>query len=86
VVRTLAGERNVGAHDFVWDGRNDAGAQLPPGAYTLTAVARASDGAEIAPTISGVGLIKEIDMSNGEPQLTIGARKVGLLEVLGFKN
>jgi flagellar basal-body rod modification protein FlgD len=85
-VRTLAGQPTLGAHDFVWDGRNDAGATMPAGAYALTAVATTSDGAQFAPAVSGVGLIKEIDMSTGEPKLTIGARKVSLLEVIGFKN
>lgn len=84
-VRSLAGERNTGAHDVTWDGRNDAGAEMPPGAYTLSAIATDADGAPIASAVAGVGFIKEIDMSTGEPLLTIGARKVSLREVLGFK-
>jgi flagellar basal-body rod modification protein FlgD len=85
-VRTLAGDRGVGAHDFVWDGKNDAGADLPAGTYSLTATATAANGNAIATGVSGLGFIKEIDMSTPEPLLSIGSRKVSLLEVIGFKN
>lgn len=85
-VRTLAGERGVGIHDFVWDGRNDAGTQLPAGAYTMSVVATASDSGSVPATVAGVGFIKEVDMSAGEPLLTVGGRKVRLAEIIGLKN
>lgn len=85
-VRTLAGERGVGIHDFTWDGRNDAGTQLPAGAYTLSVAATASDGSNVAATVAGAGFIKEVDMSAGEPLLTVGGRKVRLAEIIGLKN
>jgi flagellar basal-body rod modification protein FlgD len=85
-VRTLTGERGVGIHDFIWDGRNEAGTQLPAGAYTLSVVATASDGSNVPATVAGVGFIKEVDMSAGEPLLTVGGRKVRLAEVIGLKN
>ena len=85
-VRTLAGQGTVGAHDFVWDGRNDAGTQLPAGAYTLSVVATAPDGSNVPAAVAGAGFIKEVDMSAGEALLTVGGRKVRLAEIIGLKN
>ena len=44
VVRTIMADQSLGAgpHSFAWDGRNDAGAFVPRGAYTT--VVRAADG------------------------------------------
>jgi flagellar basal-body rod modification protein FlgD len=89
VVRTIAGEaadKTVGVHDFTWDGKNAAGADLAEGEYTLSITARKADGTDISTPISGVGLVTEIDMSGQEPLLSLGGRKVTLLEVIGFKN
>jgi flagellar basal-body rod modification protein FlgD len=85
-VRTLAGDTTVGAHDFVWDGKNDAGTALPAGTYTLAVASKAANGNDVTTGVSGLGFIKEIDMSTPEPRLSIGTRKVSLLEVIGFKN
>lgn len=35
VVYSAAGGKNAGSHDFVWDGKNAAGEQLPDGAYQI---------------------------------------------------
>lgn len=86
VVRTMTGDKNTGAHDFTWDGRNDAGATLPKGVYSLTVTARKADGTAIATPTFGVGMIKEIDMSGAQPLLLIGTRSVTLADILGFKN
>jgi flagellar basal-body rod modification protein FlgD len=86
VVRTLAGETGSGAHDFAWDGMNSAGTQLADGQYRLTVTAKDVNGDSLTPTVSGVGLVKEIDMSGSEPLLTIGSRVVSLTSIIGFKN
>jgi len=86
VVRTLPGDVAPGAHDFAWDGQNLGGTALPDGIYRLTVSAKNANGEAISASVSGVGLVKEIDMSGGEPLLTIGSRLVGLTNVIGFKN
>ncbi len=36
VVYSAQGDKTAGAHDFVWDGKNSAGEQLPDGAYQIS--------------------------------------------------
>lgn len=86
VVRTLPGVNTVGTHDFVWDGINGLGNTLPEGSYKLAVNARKADGTPIPTAISGVGLVKEVDMSGVEPMVTIANRIVKLSEILGLKN
>jgi flagellar basal-body rod modification protein FlgD len=83
-VRTMTGDKTVGMHEFVWDGKNDAGIDQPAGTYTLTVNAKKADGTAIDTTVGGIGLIKEIDMSSSTPMLTIGNRGVALVDVLSF--
>ena len=86
VVRTLPGVNTVGTHDFVWDGINGLGNAMPEGSYKLAVNARKADGTPIATAITGVGLVKEVDMSGAEPMVTIANRIVKLSEILGLKN
>jgi flagellar basal-body rod modification protein FlgD len=86
VVRTIAGEKNTGVHELTWDGKNDSGIALPQGTYKLLVNAKAVDGTAIDATISGVGLVKEIDMSQADPILSVSGRLVALSEILGLKN
>jgi flagellar basal-body rod modification protein FlgD len=86
VVRTLPGDNTVGTHDFVWDGNNGLGNAMPEGTYKLSINARAADGSTIAPAITGIGLVNEVDMSGAEPTVTIANRIVKLSEILGLKN
>lgn len=86
IVRTIAGETTVGAHEFSWDGKNTAGTTLPPGTYRLSVTAKKADGSAVTSAVVGVGLVKEIDMSTAEPTLTIGSRKVKMTDIVGMKN
>ncbi len=86
VVRSLTGDASVGFHDFAWNGRNTNGTQMPDGPYTLSIVARLADGTSVPASISGLGLVNEIDMSGVEPLVTIGSRKISLSEIIGLKN
>ena len=85
-VRTMTGDKNVGMHEFTWDGKNDAGIDQAAGTYTMTVTAKKTDGTVIDSTVGGIGLIKEIDMSGASPMLTIGNRGVSLTDVLSFVN
>ena len=56
VVYTQSGEKSAGAHDFVWDGKNSAGEQLPDGVYQIvvnTSVAQGEAAASVTTTVFG---------------------------------
>lgn len=56
VVYSEAGEKSSGAHDFVWDGKNLAGEQMPDGAYQITistAVPNGESDATVTTTVFG---------------------------------
>ncbi len=56
IVYTEQGEKSAGAHDFVWDGKNSAGEQLPDGVYQIvvnTSVAQGEAAASVTTTVFG---------------------------------
>ena len=85
-VYTGTGDKTLGDHDFAWDGKNNAGIVQPAGTYTLAVTAKKADGTKLTPTVNGVGVVKEVDMSGVDPKVTVGAREVSLSEVVGLKN
>jgi flagellar basal-body rod modification protein FlgD len=86
VVKTLTGDAKVGTHQINWDGMNTSGSPMPAGSYKLTVAATKADGTAIPVTVSGIGMISEIDMSGAEPVLYVGSRKLSLSDITGFKN
>jgi flagellar basal-body rod modification protein FlgD len=85
-VKTLSMPATAGKHDVVWNGQDNAGNTMPAGTYRLSVAATAADGKPIPATITGMGMISEIDMSASDPLMFIGTRKVKLSEITGFKN
>ena len=56
VVYTQKGETTAGAHDFVWDGKDSSGGQLPDGAYQIAINTTAFSGdadASVTTTVFG---------------------------------
>ncbi|HEX3755306.1 MAG TPA: flagellar hook capping FlgD N-terminal domain-containing protein [Rhizomicrobium sp.] len=80
------GETGSGAHAFTWDGKDQNGNQLSDGVYTLNVTAKALDSSAVTSTVSSTGVVGEIDMSSGTPQLVIGPMSVGLSQVANVEN
>jgi len=81
VVYTTPGETAEGQHDFSWDGEDSSGNQLPDGAYTLTVNGTDSTGAAVTSAIASEGVVNEVNMTTGTPQLMIGQMAVPLTAV-----
>lgn len=82
-----APNKEEGIHDFVWDGKDSTGAQLPDGGVyllKLTAKAKTStDGTvDVASQVLIRGPVKAVEMYDGQPYLTIGGAIVPLSSVI----
>lgn len=73
VVYAGSGATGQGAHQFTWNGQDNAGNQLPDGAYTLTVTPKAADGSTINTAVASLGKVTQVDMSGSSPQLMIGS-------------
>jgi len=78
-------DKTTGIHDFVWDGKNTAGQQLPDGGvYTLKIAAKNGDTAVAAQVLTR-GLATGVEMYNGAAYVTIGGAIVPLTDVISVE-
>ena len=80
-VYSTAGETAAGHHSFSWNGEDSNGNQLADGAYTLTVNATDASGTAIANAVASKGVVDEVNMTTGTPQLMIGQMAVALGDV-----
>ncbi len=86
VVYSNNGEVTAGNHQFNWNGQDNNGNQLADGTYTLAVIAKASDGSAVTSQVASAGVVSEIDMTSGTPQLMIGGMKIGLGDIANVAN
>ena len=77
-VYATTGETTLGAHDFVWDGKDSSGTNVPPGTYKLSVIGTAADGSSITSQVTSHGTISEVDLTGAEPSLMIGSLAIPL--------
>ena len=84
-VRTLdLGPQNAGSVGFRWDGKSDAGTQMPDGVYGIRAAFQTGGGAPQAAATCGAGLVQSVSLgSNGQPPTlnVLGLGSVSLAQV-----
>lgn len=86
IIRTATlGAQTAGDASFAWDGRDDGGALLGPGAYTFTVKTATAGGTAITATTYTTGRINGINLSGTSPVLTIGAIAIPLADVISIK-
>jgi flagellar basal-body rod modification protein FlgD len=78
-------ETDQGLHEFVWDGRDNAGIQLPDGAYNIQVVAKDDAGESFAVATSITGIVTGVDFANGEPALLMGSIRVSFADILSVR-
>jgi flagellar basal-body rod modification protein FlgD len=81
VVYSTAGETAAGHHSFSWNGEDSNGNQLADGAYTLTVNATDASGTAVSNAVASKGVVDEVNMTSGTPQLMIGQMAVALSDV-----
>lgn len=80
-VRTFAGERSAGNYEFVWDGLDNNGNQLPDGVYGFFVTAVDGNGETVQATTSMVGRVTGVKALDGEVTLSVGDLDVPLSDV-----
>jgi flagellar basal-body rod modification protein FlgD len=63
---------NAGAQNFVWDGRDNKGAQWPAGTYTMSVTAKDASGQAVAIPTEVQGVVDSVDLMQTPPVLSIG--------------
>jgi len=76
IVRTLDGETTNGRHSFVWNGRDDDGAQLEDGVYQITVEARDADDNLLPVSTEVSGIVTGADLTAAEPTLLVNGNPV----------
>lgn len=83
LVRTLElGAQGSGEQRVVWDGKDSSGNPVDPGLYTFEVNAFDVNGRSVAVTTFIQGVVTGVDMTGGEPILTIGDLKVPVRAVM----
>lgn len=82
IVYTAQGEKSSGAHDFVWDGKDNAGNPLSDGVYTLDVTAVDANGGPITVATGIKGHVTSVTLIGDQPLLTMGDISVPLSDVL----
>lgn len=77
--------KTEGVHDFVWDGKTNAGGQAADGGvYTLKVTAKNGD-QTITSQVLTRGLVKGVELYDGTPYLNVGNSIVPLSAVIALK-
>ena len=86
VVYSGAGTTNAGVNNFAWDGKDNNGNKLADGTYKLSVAAKDSGGADVTSSVASAGIVTQIDMTSGSPQLVIGNMEVPLSNIAAVMN
>lgn len=82
VVRTLQlGAHAAGDVQVAWDGRDDKGAVVAPGSYTLQPAAFDASGAAVSINLSTTGAVSGVTFQGGVPYLQVGSSLVKMSDV-----
>ncbi len=82
IVYRTSGQTGSGAHDFVWDGKDTNGDEMPEGSYRLSVAALDVNGKAISSTIGVKGTVTAVDLTGTEPMLLIKGVRIPLSQVM----
>ena len=71
-VRTLNGNTATGRHEYVWDGRDNAGNTVADGVYNFTVISVGPDDQTVETVTAAVGVVTGIEAVDGTVTLNIG--------------
>jgi flagellar basal-body rod modification protein FlgD len=86
LVRNISrGATASGDNSLSWDGKNDSGAALLPGLYTVSVSATDSNGKQFSGSTFVQGMVDGISLEGTTPTLTVGGISIPMSSVLKVK-
>lgn len=85
VIRTVAGDNTVGAHQFEWDGADNNGNAQPEGIYTIKVSAADSKGETFTLNTTVPGVVDGVSNEDGVIVLSINGVTYPLKDVISVK-
>ena len=82
VVYTQPGDTTAGTHVFNWNGKTNAGVQLPDGNYTLKIQAIGAGGGPVTPSIASIGAVQAVGVEDGTATFTVNGMAVPMSELV----
>lgn len=83
IVRSFSlGERRAGRYDFVWDGKDDSGRDLPSGDYTVKIEAVDKDGKAIVVNTYVMGVVEGVRYKPDGPVVLIGGVEFNIADII----
>lgn len=76
------GSQPAGAHEWMWDGRDNEGNQVAAGTYTFEVSATDVDGEEVAVNTYFRGVVTGVTFEDGITYLLLGEQKVAIGDVI----
>lgn len=81
-VRNLVGKTGQGTQTMSWDGRNDAGVQMPAGIYKLSVAAVDANGKSVAVNTGMKGEVTGVTVTDGVVTLKVNNTNVPLTDLM----
>jgi flagellar basal-body rod modification protein FlgD len=81
-----AGAKDAALQKVEWDGKNQAGATLPDGAYTFKVLAVDSQGQSVSVATHQIGTVNGVSLENGSVALQVNGGKVLYSDILAILN
>lgn len=73
---------NAGPLKLPWDGRNDAGVQLPAGQYTVAFSAKDASGNPVTVTTQGEARVTGVSFAKGYPELIVNNTTIKMSDIV----
>lgn len=85
VVRTQTADTSAGSHEFVWDGTDDNGTQMPDGVYSFAVESTDADGntAQVPTIVSGE--VSGVTTKNGQILLSVNGVDLPINTIFSVK-
>jgi flagellar basal-body rod modification protein FlgD len=87
IIYNTTGSTSAGTTNFVWNGQNNAGQQMPNGgAYTLQVIANDASKNPITATIQSIGTVSNVSVSNNQATFDVDGIAVPMSQLVTVKS